>query len=260
MMNRAQYFEAQELRQAAILMTEEMTAAMRAFLAPNTSSVIGYVGTGVGNAASALASMAGRVLTIDPPDRQRSFQRLGLSNIDVFQGDLSNGDIPLEDSRLDAIVCIGRISAVRDTTRFFSSVTRVLRKGGRFYLVEPVMSAELSIFWTLLNGLLNGECCRYRSHSEMLQAIKTVGLDVMHSRNISYRRSLSDWIDSNLVRDGIDDDNLRLALKSHLRERVTQTVRDFLPSQYRDALSLDTTDSNFWFSFHCLEVCGAKPL
>jgi ubiquinone/menaquinone biosynthesis C-methylase UbiE len=105
------------------------------------------LGSGRGTDALRLAEIVGpegHVYGLDLSDgmiskARKTAERLGVSNVDFIQTDLSK--IPLEDKSVDIIISNCVLNHVSDKQQIWNEIHRVLRKGGAF-TVSDIFSSE----------------------------------------------------------------------------------------------------------------------
>jgi ubiquinone/menaquinone biosynthesis C-methylase UbiE len=200
------------------------------------------IATGAGHTAAAFAPHVARVIASDITDEMLDEARKlavarGLGNMEAAVADAEA--LPFEDARFDLVTC--RIAAHHfpDVPRFISEVTRVLKLGGTFALVDNISPDALSTpdfseaeladaaaaynTFEKLRDPSHGRCLGLAEWTELVAA---AGLDVLHQEILPKAMEFPPWV-ARMDADAATTQRLRSmlengtpALKAFLRPRI----------------------------------------
>lgn len=123
----------------------------------------------------------GRVIGIDMTEEmvlaaQENIKRQGINNIEFIVAEIEN--IPLKDNSIDVIISNCVINLTPDKGRSFKEAYRVLKPGGKIYLSDIVLLAELNEEQRNDDDLLSGCVAGALLKEDYLNKIKEVGFSV----------------------------------------------------------------------------------
>lgn len=123
----------------------------------------------------------GKVIGIDMTEEmvlvaQENIKRQGINNIEFIVAEIEN--IPLKDNSIDVIISNCVINLTPDKDKSFKEAYRVLKPGGKIYLSDIVLLAELSEEQRNDNDLLSGCVAGALLKEDYLKKIKEVGFSV----------------------------------------------------------------------------------
>src|SRR5262249_52949372 len=123
---------------------------MVTLLKPRSDESALDVGTGKGNAALKLAPLVREVTAIDyAPGTEVIFQNVPSGNCHYVRFDLTDGKLPFQDDSVGIVVCRAALHHIKSKRIFFEEAFRVLRLGGRLFIMDPVMSPNLRFAWSI---------------------------------------------------------------------------------------------------------------
>ena len=224
-------------------------------LDPADSEEVCDVGTGRGAACGAIARHTRRVVTFDVADQGPHIAKLGLPNVEFRRADLSPGDLPCEDASFDIIICRAALHHLADKARFLQEAFRVLRVGGRLYIMDPVMSPELRLAWSVMSRITERDYKSYVTEEELFGGIKGAGLGLSYVGRFLFPRSLKQLIDERLPEVDANKDN---DFVSHVRKSVWESVHQLFSSEMHDELHLSLNSPEGWFAYNCVELIAHK--
>ena len=123
----------------------------------------------------------GRVIGVDMTEEmvekaRSNAQKQNITNAEFLLGEIEN--LPLKDNIVDVIITNCVISLTPDKTKAFSEAYRVLKPGGRIYLSDIVLLAELSDEQRNDKDLLSGCVAGALLKDDYLDKIKNAGFKV----------------------------------------------------------------------------------
>lgn len=123
----------------------------------------------------------GKVIGVDMTEEminkaKLNAQKAGLKNIEFILADIEN--LPVGDNTIDIIITNCVINLTPDKTKSFKEAYRALRPGGKTYLSDIVLLAELSEEQKNNNDLLTGCVAGALLKEDYLRKIEEVGFKV----------------------------------------------------------------------------------
>lgn len=133
----------------------------------------------------------GKVIGIDMTEEmiekaRENVKKRGLNNVEFLMAEIEN--LPLEDNSVDTIITNCVINLTPDKAKTFKEAYRVLKPGGKIYLSDIVLLAELSHEQRNDANLISGCVAGALLRDDYLEKIKTAGFKVriLHeNKNIS---------------------------------------------------------------------------
>ncbi len=220
------------------------------------------VGTGRGSGAGAIAEHAKRVVTFDIVDQRAHVSKLGLSNVEFRQADLAQGELPCKDGSFDIVTCRAALHHLSDRKRFFDEAFRVLRPNGRLYIMDPVMSPDLRLAWSVLSHITERDYQGYATQDELLGGVTKAGFDLKYLGHFLFPRSLKQLIDERLplkeLKKGQSESDNGNDFVAHVRRNVWDAVTQVLSDEMRSELHFDLKSPEGWYAYNCLELVALK--
>ena len=188
---------------------------LRAWARPRSTEVLLDVATGAGHTALHFAPHVRHVVVTDLADgmlarAREMFARSGVSNAEFRSADVQA--LPFAAERFDYVTC--RIAAHHflDLVGALAEITRVLRPGGAFLLVDSTApeDADAARFLDEVERLRDATHVCSHSRAAWLSMCGAAGLRVEHQDVIRKRRAFEFWLD----RGGCDD-----VVRAELRAR-----------------------------------------
>jgi len=123
----------------------------------------------------------GRVIGVDMTEEmvlvaQENIKKQGINNIEFIVAEI--GNIPLKDSSIDVIISNCVINLTPDKSKSFKEAYRVLKPGGKVYLSDIVLLAELSEEQRNDDDLLSGCVAGALLKDDYLDKIREAGFSV----------------------------------------------------------------------------------
>lgn len=123
----------------------------------------------------------GKVIGIDMTEEmvhaaQENIKRQGINNIEFIVAEIEH--IPLKDNSVDIVISNCVINLTPDKSKSFKEAYRVLKPGGKIYLSDIVLLAELSEEQRNDDDLLSGCVAGALLKEDYLNEIKGVGFSV----------------------------------------------------------------------------------
>lgn len=103
-------------------------------------------------------------------------KKYGFENVEFRSGDIEN--IPLEDGSTDVVISNCVINLAPDKSRVFSEAYRILKDGGRMYVSDIVLLAELTPGQRADEGLIAGCVGGAVLREEYLRLVRDAGFKV----------------------------------------------------------------------------------
>ncbi len=131
--------------------------------------------------ASKKVGEKGKVIGIDMTQEminkaKANAEKMGVKNVEFILGEIEN--LPIEDNSVDVIITNCVINLTPDKTKTFKEAYRVLKNGGRIYLSDIVLLADLSKEQRNDNDLLSGCVAGALPKDDYLAKIKSAGFNV----------------------------------------------------------------------------------
>jgi glycosyltransferase involved in cell wall biosynthesis len=155
-------------------------------------------GAGIGNLSRLLLNCERLVLLDNDPFYARHLARIfgERGNVRVMQGDLSNAGhlAPLENERLDTIVCSNVLEHIEHDEQVLQSFHRILAPGGHCIIIVPAGA------W-LYSGL-DRQIGHYRRYSaeDLKSKMERAGFEIVHSCRVSRFAALAWFITGRVLR------------------------------------------------------------
>lgn len=228
-------------------------------LEPKQEDVVCDAGTGKGSAALAIAPKVKRVVAIDAvANRQAIFQAAGKENVEFLCEDLDNGKLPFENGTTDIVICRAALHHFENKQNFFRDAFRVLRKGGRLYVMDPVMSPELRLAWSIISRIAEKDYRAYCTVHKLVDGIIDAGFDIGYKGEFLFPRSLHDWINSKICEKDTSGNEIESDFVKHVRQTIWQIVYNLFPGEFRRELHMSSDTEDGWFAYNCLEIVAYK--
>jgi SAM-dependent methyltransferase len=221
--------------------------------------VVCDAGTGMGNVARVLAPKVAEVVAIDvEAGREAVIGKLRLPNVRFVSADLDDGRIPGEDSAYSVLVCRAALHHIGNKAGFFAECGRVLRPGGRLYIMDPVMSPDLRLAWSIISRIAEKDYRAYCTPEELYGGLAQAGFDIAYRGEFLFPRRLDDWIKSKINKVDADGREVPDEFVAHVRKTIWDVVHDLFPANLRTELHFDDTTPEGWFAYNCVEVVAIK--
>jgi ubiquinone/menaquinone biosynthesis C-methylase UbiE len=169
--------------------------------AKGSDAVLDYA-CGVGEAAFALAPLAGAVEAVDEEagaldEGRRLSADLGLTNITFTLVDLYA--LPYDDGAFSLVVCRNALHRLPDAPAALHEMTRVLRHDGRLIMYDAVVDAVSDRSFNELARLRQPAHRRYQRREEFVQLIAAAGLRLVAERTARRTVDLDYWLEAAAV-------------------------------------------------------------
>ena len=180
------------------------------------------VGVGLGESSVYLARQGAEVTAVDvSPEMVDLTLRLGRHHGVSIKGVVSGGeDLPVESNSYDFVYSANTLHHVSDRARFFEQIHRVLKPGGRFFTIDPLV-------YNPVIGVYRWMATEVRTIDERPVSLETVRLARQFFVNVQHREF---WIAS-----------LALFLKYYLVDRVHPNTDRYWKRIYKE------TDGSLWW-------------
>jgi arsenite methyltransferase len=131
--------------------------------------------------ASKKVGEKGKVIGVDMTEEmikraKINAEKLGIKNAEFILGEIEN--LPVEDNSIDIIITNCVVNLTPDKTKTFKEAYRVLKSGGKIYLSDIVLLAELSEEQRNDKDLLSGCVAGALLKEDYLEKIKSAGFNV----------------------------------------------------------------------------------
>lgn len=181
------------------------------------------LGVGLGESSVYFATQGAEVTAVDvSPEMVDLTVRLGQQYGVTIKGIVSGGeDLPLESDTYDVVYSANTLHHVSDRKRFFEQIHRVLKPGGRFFTIDPlVYNPIISVYRRMATEV--------RTLDESPVSFRTLRLARRYFVNLRHREF---WIAS-----------LALFLKYYLVDRVHPNQDRYWKRIYKES-----PDSLWWW-------------
>ncbi|MBN2108429.1 MAG: class I SAM-dependent methyltransferase [Deltaproteobacteria bacterium] len=225
---------------------------------PASTDMVCDTGCGKGNASIAIAEHVRKVIAIDVQAGQaEAIRGSGCANIEFIPGDALEVLKQQPDEQFNVLICRAALHHFSNKSEFMSEAYRVLETNGRLYLMDPVMSPELLLFWNVISRIAETDYQDYCSPEEMMQLILSAGFCVHYRGEFGFPRNMRQWIDSKICAVNSGGEEIDNDLVSHLRKTIWHSVMN-LPPALQNELHLNRNSKEGWFAYNCFEILAVK--
>jgi SAM-dependent methyltransferase len=211
------------LEQIAVLQLFESPVAMEnrfimQQLGPLTGKKLLDMGVGLGESAVYFARKGAEVTAVDvSPEMVDLTLRLGERYGVNVKGVVSGGeDLPVESDSYDFVYSANTLHHVSDRKRYFEQIHRVLKPGGKFFTIDPLI-------YNPIIGVYRRMATEVRTADERPVSFRTLRLARRYFVNVQHREF---WIAS-----------LALFLKYYLVDRVHPNADRYWKRIYQESAS-----------------------
>lgn len=172
---------------------------MVALAAPCATDRLLDLATGGGNVARVFAPHVAEVVVSDlTPEilthAETAFRAQGLANVTMAVADAE--DIPFPNASFDIVTCRIAPHHFPNPARFVAEAARVLRRGGRFVLVDSTVPAgEAGDFFNRFEALRDPSHVRSLTVEAWIDLIARAGLALTNVESFRKRHDMDDWTD-----------------------------------------------------------------
>ncbi len=180
------------------------------------------LGVGLGESSVYFALKGAEVTAVDlSPEMVDLTVRLGQRYGVTIRGVVSGGeDLPVDSNQYDFVYSANTLHHVSDRKRFFEQIHRVLKPGGRFFTIDPLVYNPIIHVYRWM-------ATEVRTVDEAPVSFRTVRLASQYFANVRHREF---WITS-----------LALFLKYYLIDRVHPNADRYWKRIYKES------DSSLWW-------------
>lgn len=181
------------------LSQKEALERMIRMVDPQPHEIALDLGTGSGNTAIALATRVRKVFALDLDNEvlkrcRRNLRTAALiDRVELRRHDAADA-LPFKDASLDIVSCRAAFHYFPDGEHVLREVTRALRPGGRFNLMNWFFSAEARDAWKAVAKQRGTNLAGFRTKREQLESIWRIGLRVVDIVDFRFRRSFNEWL------------------------------------------------------------------
>lgn len=217
----------------------------------NGSERVLDVATGTGHTAMALAAGARTVVGVDLTARMVESatsltEERGLQNVQFVVSDVVQ--MPFPSSYFDLVACRLAAHHFADSDAGIAEISRVLKPGGRFILVDHIAPEEpaLDRFINRIDWLRDGSHVREWTVSEWIEKCNRVGIEARLDRSWHLNMSFSWWIQQAAPAADRRDEIRRM-----MQEADQETKQAF-------QLQFDDDGEPVEFALQCVLIKGTK--
>jgi ubiquinone/menaquinone biosynthesis C-methylase UbiE len=196
--------------------------------APQQDEILLDIATGGGHVARVFAPHVLHAIVSDlTPEilshAERYLRETGIANFEVLVADAEA--IPLPDASVDIVTCRIAPHHFPNPHRFVEESARVLRRGGRFVLIDSTVEpGEPGVFFNAFEKKRDPSHVRSLTIDEWLELIDASGLTVNFYESFHKRHDFSDWTSRSLMTSEDRDDLERMMLDAAESVRATHKV------------------------------------
>ncbi|HEU0165646.1 MAG TPA: methyltransferase domain-containing protein, partial [Thermomicrobiales bacterium] len=164
---------------------------------PQPTELLIDIATGGGHVAKTFAPHVAKAIATDlTPEillhAGNFFAELGLTNVETKLADAE--ELPFPDASADIVTCRIAPHHFPHPDRFVQEVTRVLRPGGRFVLIDSTVPAgEAALFFNRFEKLRDPSHVRSLTADEWDLLITSTGLTIEIVEDFPKRHDFDDW-------------------------------------------------------------------
>ena len=179
-----------------------------------------------------------------------------------FQVFSVNDILPFDDASFDIVACRAALHHFPDKRAFFSEANRILKPGGKLNIMDPIVSEELKIVWTILSRLAESDHHSYATFPEIMGLFFDNGFVIEGMYHFLFERTLDDWIKSKIVEIDSMGNDITGQFAMYARNKMKDIIVDFMDQKLRDELHFENRRSaieqDWWFYYNCLEIAARK--
>lgn len=231
-------------------------ARMRSLIDPQERETVCDVGTGKGNAALCISPFVDRVLAIDVVTPEVGVFKG--KNIDFLLFDMDKGILPMDDLSQDIVICRAALHHFEQKQKFFQEAYRVLRPGGRLYIMDPIMSEQLRMAWSIISRIAESDYRDYCTEKELLGGVIECGFDIRYKGEFLFPRVLQDWINTKINLIDSAGKEVINPFVNHVRKTIWDVVFNLFDEPLQKELHLDKQSTDGWFAYNCIEIVAHK--
>ena len=219
------------------------------------------VGTGKGNAALKLAPLVREVTAIDyAPGTEVIFQNVPSGNCRYLRFDLTDGKLPVEDTSMNIVVCRAALHHIKSKPTFFEEAFRVLRPGGRLFIMDPVMSPSLRFAWSIISKVAEQDYQAYCTREELADFTVRSGFKQISEERFPFKRWMDDWINAKITEVDQRGKEVLGPFAKYVRKTIKTIVTEDFPRELQTELNLRQEDEKWVFDYDCRELLLTKAL
>lgn len=225
-------------------------------LEPQENEIVCDVGTGKGNAALCISPFVDKVLAIDVVSPGEEVFKG--KNIDFLLHNMDEGILPRDDQSQDIVICRAALHHFEQKQRFFQESYRVLRPGGRLYIMDPIMSDQLRTAWSIISRIAESDYRDYCTEQELLGGIIGCGFDIRYKGEFLFPRILRDWLNTKINLMDSAGKEMNNPFVDHIRKTIWDIVFYLFDEPLQEELHLNKQSTDGWFAYNCIEVVAVK--
>lgn len=160
------------------------------------------VGCGIGNFTSQL-SQYGKVNAIDI--NKNYLGKIKYANVKVGFGDIEKGSYFFKNKKFDSIVCLNVLEHIKNDSKAFNNLNRLLKPGGNLILIIP---SHKNLF-----GEIDRAIFHYRRYEkvDLKQLIEKTKLEILTMKRLNLIGGLGWYISGKLLKNtSVDKNKVRL--------------------------------------------------
>jgi len=232
----------------------------------NSNTCVLDVGCGPdANTAIAYADKGLTVTAIDADSKivDNAIKAAEKKNVVInFQIFSVNNKLPFDDKSFDIVSCRAALHHFPDKKAFFSEANRILKPGGKLNIMDPIVSEELKIVWTILSRLAESDHYSYATFPEMMKLFSNQGFFIEGISHFLFERKLDDWISKKIVEVDENGKEMTGQFAMYTRSKMKEIIIEFMDQKLRDELHFenrgDAVNEDWWFYYNCLEIAARK--
>jgi hypothetical protein len=120
--------------------------------------------------------------------------------------------------------------------------------------MDPVMTPELRLAWSIIGRIAEKDYRQYATREEVSKGLTEAGFETLYTGEFLFERSFKDWLDSKIK----VPENGNHSFEKYIKDTLRGVVLELFPVHFQEELHLDKNTDDLWFAYNCLEMLAVK--